>query len=433
MCATYQLGHLCTSVSFAEPNVDPRPPLALPGNLYEHAFVLPRSTILHADADAFYASVEQRDDPRLRGKPVIVGGGVVLAASYEARAHGVRGAMGGARARRLCPEAIVVPPRWPAYVEAGRALFAVFRDTAPVVEGISLEEAFLDVRGLERISGEPLDIARRLRREVRARVGLTVTVGVAPSKLLAKVASGVAKPDGLLVVPPGAERDFLDPLRVEQLWGVGPVTTRKLNGHGIRTVGQLARIPEATLVGVLGRASGRRAHALALGRDARRVRHGRRGRSVGAQSALGRGPHSPAALDATLVGLVDRVTRRMRRSGRAGRTVVVRLRFGDYSRASRSRTLAHPTAASRTIITAARMLLADARELVEARGITLIGVAVTNLDGAGQLALPLDGTDGDALDAVLDDVCERYGPAALTRGVLLGRPRLLAADWPGDG
>lgn len=189
--------------------------------------------MMHADLDAFFASVEQRDDPRLRGKPVIVGPGVVMAASYEARAKGVRSAMGGGRARRLCPEAIVVSPRFDAYVEASRAVFAIFEETAPRVEALSLDEAFLDVSGLERFAGTPREIGRRLRAEVRSEVGLAITVGVARTKFLAKVASGVGKPDGLLVVEPGTELDFLHPLPVERLWGVGPKTAAKLHEREI--------------------------------------------------------------------------------------------------------------------------------------------------------------------------------------------------------
>src|SRR5690242_5461215 len=217
--------------------------------------------VLHADADAFFASVEQRDDPRLRGRPVIVGGGVVLAASYEAKAYGIRTAMGGRQARRLCPEAIVVPPRFSAYTEASRAMFAVFEDASPVVEGLSIDEAFLDVRGMERIAGTPAEIAVRLRDAVRERVGLPVTVGVARTKFLAKVASGVAKPDGLLVVPPDRELAFLHPLPVECVWGVGPATATKLQAWNVRTVGELAALSESTLVAMLGRAAGRQLHA----------------------------------------------------------------------------------------------------------------------------------------------------------------------------
>src|SRR3989449_2426379 len=216
-----------------------------------------QATILHADLDAFYASVEQRDDPRLRGRPVIVGAGVVLAASYEAKAYGIRTAMSGRRARRLCPQAIVVDPRMSAYTEASKAMYRVFEDTTPLVEGLSIDEAFLDVRGLRRLAGSPTEIAARLRREVRARVGLPITVGVARTKFLAKVASGVAKPDGLLVVPPDRELEFLHPLGVERLWGVGEVTAEKLHNRGLDKVGDVAMLSEAALIAMLGRASGR--------------------------------------------------------------------------------------------------------------------------------------------------------------------------------
>ena len=308
------------------------------------------ATILHADVDAFFASVEQRDDATLRGRPVIVGGGVVLAASYEAKARGVRTAMGGRRARRLCPDAVIVRPRMSAYVEASRALFRVFEDTTPLVEGLSIDEAFLDVRGLRRLAGTPVEIAVRLRRDVRERVGLPVTVGVARTKHLAKVASGVAKPDGLLVVPPDRELAFLHPLPVERLWGVGPATAARLHEVGIATVGEIAGLGESELVFLLGRAAGRHLHALSNNRDPRRVEVRRRRRSMGSQSA-GRRPAD--AVDAVLVGLVDRVTRRMRAAGRVGRTVVLRLRFRDFSRATRSHTLPQATAHTETILATA--------------------------------------------------------------------------------
>ncbi len=397
--------------------------MVFPNRLCEHMFAMGEATILHADVDAFFASVEQRDDPRLRGRPVIVGGGVVLAASYEAKAYGVRTAMGGAQARRLCPQARVVPPRMAAYAEASRAMFRVFDDTSPFVEGLSIDEAFLDVRGMERIAGTPVEIAARLRRDVRERVGLPITVGVARTKFLAKVASGVGKPDGLLLVAPDRELAFLHPLPVERLWGVGPVTADKLRRRGIATVGEVAQLSEATLVSMLGRASGRHLHALAHNRDPRPVQARRRRRSVGAQRALGRSPSSPAALDATLVALVDRVTRRMRAAGRVGRTVVLRLRFGDFSRATRSRTLPRATAQTEIVLAAARELLAAVMPLLERDGVTLVGVAVTNLDdgGAIQLVLPIERYDGEALDAALDAVRERFGATAITRAVLLGR------------
>ena len=386
-------------------------------------FVSAEATILHADLDAFFASVEQRDDPRLRARPVIVGSGVVLAASYEARACGVRGAMGGGQARRLCPQAIVVEPRMSAYAAASRAVFDVFDQTAPVVEGLSIDEAFLDVRGMARIAGAPREIATRLRRDVRERVGLPITVGIAATKFLAKVASGVAKPDGLLVVPTGGELAFLHPLPIERLWGVGPVTAGRLHDRGIVTVGQVAELAESTLVGLLGQASGRHLHALAHNRDPRSVRVRRRRRSIGAQRALGRGRRSSSALDAVVVALVDRVARRLRAARRVCRTVVVRLRFDDYARATRSHTLGEATARTQTILATARGLLAAAMPTIEARGLTLVGVALANLDedGVVQLALPFDLRCAGALDAVVDDVRDRFGSTAITRAVLLGR------------
>jgi DNA polymerase-4 len=381
------------------------------------------ASILHADLDAFFASVEQRDDPRLRGRPVIVGGGVVLAASYEAKARGVRTAMGGARARRLCPDAIVVPPRMSAYSEASKAVFRVFEDASPVVEGLSIDEAFIDVRGMERSVGTPVEIAARLRRDVRERVGLPITVGVARTKFLAKVASAVAKPDGLLVVPPDDELAFLHPLPVERLWGVGPVTARTLRARGITTVRQVAFLPESILVSMLGQASGRHLHALAHNLDPRPVHARRRRRSIGSQRARGRAPWSPESVDADLVTLVDRVTRRMRKAGRAGRTVVLRLRFSDYTRATRSTTLRRPTASTERILETARSLLSESLPTIEHRGLTLVGISVANLDDIDtlQLALPIDDLENDALDVVLDLVRERFGSAAITRAVLLGR------------
>jgi DNA polymerase-4 len=385
-------------------------------------FVSGAATILHADVDAFYASVEQRDDPRLRGRPVIVGTGVVLAASYEARAYGVRGAMGGAQARRLCPQAIAVEPRISAYEAASRAMFEVFEQTTPLVEALSIDEAFLDVGGLRRVSGSPTDIAVRLRGEVRDRVGLPITVGVARTKFLAKVASGVAKPDGLLVVPPDGELEFLNPLPVERLWGVGPVTAEKLHRRGIAIVGEVARLPEAALVAMLGRASGRHLHALAHNRDPRPVQRRRRRRSIGSQRALGRSPKSPDAIDATVVALVDRITHRMRAAHRVGRTVVLRLRFDDFSRATRSHTLSQATAQTETILAVTRDLLTIARPMIDQRGLTLVGVAVGNLDAddAIQLALSFDRHYSPELDSVLDDVRDRFGSSAVTRVALLG-------------
>jgi DNA polymerase-4 len=388
-------------------------------------FVSGGATILHADLDAFYASVEQRDDPRLLGRPVIVGSGVVLAASYEAKAFGVRTAMGGAQARALCPRAVVVEPRMSAYSEASEAVFEVFNNTTPLVEGLSIDEAFLDVGGLRRLCGSATGIAVRLRRDVRERVGLPITVGVARTKFLAKVASAVGKPDGLLVVPPHRELEFLHPLPVERLWGVGPVTADKLHSRGISSVGEVAKLGEGALVAMLGKAAGRHLHALAHNRDPRPVQVGRRRHSIGSQHALGRAPKSSDDVDAAVVALVDRVTRRMRAAGRVGRTVMLRLRFDDFSRATRSHTLSQATAQTRQILDAVRELVAAATPMVEGRGLTLVGISVGNLhdDAAVQLALPFDRRRGgaDGLDAALDDVSDRFGSTAVTRAVLLGR------------
>ena len=353
---------------------------------------------------------------------MIVGPGVVMAASYEARAYGVRSAMGARQARRLCPQAAFVPPRFDAYVEASRVLFEVFRRTAPTVEGLSLEEAFLDVSGLERISGSPLRIAMALGREVRAEVGLPITVGIATAKAVAKVASGLAKPEGVLLVVPGRERAFLRPLPVKRLWGVGPATAEKLHAQGLASVGQLAELGRPELVAILGRASGHRVHALARARDARRVRSGRGRRSIGSQSALGRPKRSAEALDLVLIGLVDRVTRRMRASGWTGRTVTLRLRFGDFSRSTRSRTLSQATAATGLILATARALLRAAMPMIERRGATLLGVTISNLSarGAIQLELPMDARGG-ALDAAVDEIRKRYGAKALTFASLVER------------
>ncbi len=380
-------------------------------------------TILHADLDAFYASVEQRDNPRLLRRPVIVGAGVVLAASYEAKACGVRTAMAGTLARRLCPRAVVVPPRMSAYTEASRAVFKVFEATTPLVEGLSIDEAFLDVRGLRRISGSAIEIAERVRGTILERVGLPITIGVASTKFLAKVASGVAKPDGLLVIPAGGELGFLHPLPVERLWGVGPVTARKLHERGLTTVGEVAKLAEAALVSILGQAAGRHLHALAHNRDSRPVRRRRRRRSIGAQRALGRSRRSHGALDIVLIGLIDRLARRLRTARRVCRTVTLRLRFDDFSRATRSHTMPEATAQTQTILTIARGLLAAAMPTIERQGITLLGVTFANLDDDAtiQLALPFYRPRASGLDAALDEVRDRYGPDAITRAVLLGR------------
>ncbi|AMO59002.1 nucleotidyltransferase/DNA polymerase involved in DNA repair [Mycolicibacterium phlei] len=384
------------------------------------------ASILHADLDSFYASVEQRDDPSLRGRPVIVGGGVVLAASYEAKAFGVRTAMSGREARRLCPHAVVVPPRMSAYSQASKAVFEVFHDITPVVEPLSVDEAFLDVSGLWRVSGTPVQIGARLREQVRERVGLPITVGIARTKFLAKVASQEAKPDGLLLVPPDRELAFLHPLPVRRLWGVGAKTAERLHDFGIETVADVAELSESTLCSLVGHAMGSRLFALSRNIDRRRVTTGVRRHSVGAQRALGRRGNTMShnEIDAVVVNLVDRITRRMRAAGRTGRTVVLRLRFDDYSRATRSHTMPRATASTEPILAAARSLVAAAAPLIAEKGLTLLGFAVSNIDrdGAQQLELPFDDRgDPTAVDAAVDRVRQRYGNAAVTRGVLVGR------------
>ncbi|WP_295121646.1 DNA polymerase IV [uncultured Leifsonia sp.] len=387
------------------------------------------ATVLHADLDAFYASVEQRDAPALLGRPVIVGGGVVLAASYEAKARGVRTAMGGRQARDLCPEAIVVPPRMEAYSAASKDVFDIFRDTTPLVEGLSIDEAFLEVGGLRRLAGTPEQIAVRLRERVRREVGLPISVGIARTKFLAKVASAVSKPDGLLVVEPEREQEFLLPLPVERLWGVGAVTAEKLHRLGIRTVGQLAELEEATAERLLGRAAGAHLHALARLRDPRPVDTTRPRGSIGSQRALGYRPRSPEELELILTQIVDRLARRLRDRDRTCRTIVLRLRFGDFARATRSRTLPFPSDRTAVLLGVARALLDSAQGEIAERGITLIGLSLSQLGSADtfQPELPIDWQDGARLDTVLDAVRDRFGAAAVSRAAHLGRDPGLSA------
>ncbi|MCK2035236.1 DNA polymerase IV [Microbacterium sp. SSW1-49] len=381
------------------------------------------ATVLHADLDAFYASVEQRDAPELRGRPVIVGGGVVLAASYEAKARGVRTAMGGRQARELCPDVVVVPPRMDAYSAASKDVFAIFRDTTPLVEGLSIDEAFLEVGGLRRIAGSPEQIAARLRERVRTEVGLAISVGVARTKFLAKVASAVSKPDGLLVVDPAREEEFLLPLPVERLWGVGAVTAEKLHRYGIHTVGELSELEAATAERMLGKATGAHVHALARLRDPRPVDATRRRGSIGSQRALGIRPRSAEELELILTQIVDRLARRLRDGDRVCRTVVLRLRFGDYAKATRSRSLRAPTDRTAVLLTVARALLAAAQPEITARGITLVGLSLSHLDRVEsvQPELPIDWGDEARLDTVLDTLRDRYGAASVSRAAQLGR------------
>lgn len=380
-------------------------------------------TILHADLDAFYASVEQRDDPALRDRPMMVGGGVVLSASYEARRLGVRTAMGTGQAKRLCPQIIEVPPRMEAYSEASAAVFDIFRDTTPEVEGLSIDEAFLDVTGLYRLVGPGRIIADRLRQRVQREVGLPISVGVASTKFLAKVASAVSKPDGLLVVEPGAELDFLHPLPVERLWGVGPVTATRLKERGLTHVRDIAAAEVDHLIGILGKASARHLSAIANNRDPRRVETGRRRRSIGSQRSFPRGGLQREESETVLLEVVDRVTSRLRSADRVGRTVVLRLRFGDFKAGTRSRTLPQASDSTALIHRTAKQLLDDVWPLAEQRGLTRLGLSVANLSDANavQLALPLEPGAPPELDASIDAIRDRFGSGSIGRARLVNR------------
>ena len=382
------------------------------------------ATILHADLDAFYASVEQLLDPSLRGRPIAVGGGVVLAASYEARRFGVQGGMSGRRARELCPDLRFVGGHFREYQRLGDEVVAIFRDVTPLVERISIDEAFLDVGGAVHLFGPPSQIAASIRRRVRDELGLPISVGVATTKHLAKVASQVAKPDGLVVVEPGQERRFLDPLPVGLLWGVGPVTRERLAGRGIRTIGELASTAPDTLRSLLGEAAGRTLADRAANRDARRVEGPRRAGSIGAQSALGRRPARPAIVRVALGYLADRVGSRLRRAGRAGSTVTVRVRFLDMRSVTRSTTMPAPVSATLTLTdVAVELALAALADHPDQREITLLGLSVSNLrpDVALQLEMPLGLADDRhrpgtplgaarlSIDRAVDAVRDRFG------------------------
>lgn len=407
--------------------------------------------ILHCDLDAFFASVEQRDDPSLRGRPVVVGGtggrGVVAAASYEARAYGIRSAMPTAQARRACPDAVFLPPRFDAYGAASRAVMDIFRSVTPLVEPISMDEAFLDVRGARRRLGTGPEIAAHLRTRVRAETALTVSVGVASTKFLAKLASDRSKPDGLLVVAPGGELDFLHPLPVECLWGVGPATHARLARFGVRTVGDLAALGEATLVAAVGESHGRHLHALAHNVDERPVEPHRSVKSVGHEETFGTDHRDRVVLGREVVRLADRTGHRLRASGRAGRTVQLKVRFADFSTITRSRTLEQATDSTAVITATARALL----DAVDVRpGVRLLGVAVHQLvepdadPGPVPEALTLDldfgggaggtGRDGRAdadrdparravLERAVDEARRRFGPDSV-------RPASLASPDP---
>jgi len=388
------------------------------------------ATILHADLDAFYASVEQRDDPRLRGRPVIVGEGVVMAASYEARACGVRSAMNARQARERCPHAVIVPPRMDAYAEASDRVFELFRDVTPFVEPLSVDEAFLDVTGAVNLFGPPGQIAAELRTRTLVDVGLPLSIGVARTKFLAKVASDQAKPDGMLVVEPEREEAFLHPLPVAVLWGVGPVTAATLNAHGIETVADLASSGRAELQALLGPHAGRHLRALAHNHDPRPVDASRRDRSMGSQRALGRRVRTREELRTVLLGLAERVAARLRSAERVCRTVTVRSRTQEMRNESRSRTLIEPTASSEVLsATADELLLTllDGPQGPGSRlgrvGCTLVGITFSGLGRADavQLAMrfPEDGRETADLDTAVDSIRTRWGGTAVARASLL--------------
>jgi DNA polymerase-4 len=382
------------------------------------------ATILHADLDAFYASVEQLLNPELRGKPIAVGGGVVLAASYEARRFGVHGAMNVRRARQLCPELIVVGGHFREYQRLGDEVMTILGDVTPLVQRISIDEAFLDVTGSVHLFGPPATIGALLRQRVRDEIGLPISIGAARTKHLAKVASQVAKPDGLVVVEPANEREFLHPLPVGLMWGVGPVTERRLADRGIRTIGQLAAASPASLVSLLGTANGTKLGELANNHDPRAVRRPGRAGSVGAQSAFPAQPATPELVRRTLAHLADRVAGRMRAKQRAGHTVTVRIRFADLRAITRSHTSAQPISTTLTLTETAEQLVAGAlaTSAHDAR-LTLLAISVSKLvdQPAMQLQLPLDAqaTEADvtgarwAVDHSIDAIRHKFGRQAV--------------------
>lgn len=387
-------------------------------------------TILHADLDAFYASVEQLLDPALRGQPIAVGGGpsggVVLAASYEAKSFGVQGGMPGWRAARLCPDLVFVRGHFGEYQRFGDAVMEILEDVTPVVERISIDEAFLDVSGATHLFGPPDVIGAAIRRRVRAEVGLPISVGAARTKHLAKIASQVAKPDGLVVVAPGTEREFLDPLPVGLIWGVGPVNQQRLAHLGIHTIGQLAETPGSAVEHILGRAVGHKLSAMARDADPRRVVTAHRAGSVGAQSALGRRRPARDDVRAVLAHLADRVARRLRAKARAGRTVTVRVRFAGMASVTRSLTLTQPVATTLTLTEIAERLAWSAIDDHPDAEITLLAISVSNLTDQRtiqpELELPppdpwrpgsATGTARRAVDGSMDAIRERFGRDAV--------------------
>jgi DNA polymerase-4 len=403
----------------------------------EHEFVTivsaaQQAMILHADMDAFYASVEQRDNPALAGRPVLVGGGVIMAASYEAKARGVSTPVNRREAMAICPDAVVIEPRGEAYAAASRKVMEILARFSPTVEKISVDEAFLDGAGMEHIHGSPREIAEKIRAAVREEAGLAITIGVARTKFLAKIASGAAKPDGLLVVEPGGESAFLHPLPIEVVWGIGKVTAEKLHRRGIRKVGELAAYDVEALEQLLGASTGRRLHALANNRDPRSITPRERRKSFGAQRALKSQRRSEAELVAILGELIDRVLPRLRRAGRSARTLTLIVRFADQSRVTRSQTLPKASNGSDEFFAAAKQQLAALYGQIERQGITLLGVTLAGLEDGAQLELSFDAANRSELDEAVDAVNERFGKDAIRRGALIGKERGFAAPQVDD-
>src|SRR5215471_1893724 len=403
------------------------------------------ATILHADLDAFYASVEQLLDPSLRGRPIAVGGGVVLAASYEAKAFGIHSGMAGRRARELCPQLTFVSGHFEDYQRLGDAAIQVLDDFTPLVERISIDEAFADVAGCTHLFGPPLEIAKAIRRRVREELGLPISIGVARTKHLAKIASQVAKPDGLVVVDPETELDFLHDLPVELMWGVGPVTQARLAETGVLTIGQLARLPRGSLELLLGDALGHKLAALAWNRDPRELETHRRARSAGAQSALGKKPAAASVFRPTLRHLADRVGSRLRAKSRLGRTVSVRVRFADLRAVTRSVTLPAPISATATLAEIAedlvRGVLADHPD---EQTISLLAISMSNLEKHSEIQLELSlGLEDEkrrpgtkkgmarwVVDRAVDTIRDRFGWEAVAYGsVVSGAPRLVPDEF----
>lgn len=386
-------------------------------------------TILHADLDAFYASAEQLINPALKGRPVLVGGSIVVAASYEARAFGVRAPMPVREALALCPRAVVVDGHFSEYLDLSDRVMSILDDATPVVEQISVDEAFLDVSGTTHLLGTPTDIARTVRNRVRKEVGLPISVGVASTKFLAKIASARAKPDGLVVVERGTELDFLHPLPVEALWGVGKVTSVRLHRFGIHTIGELAEVRPSALEPVLGPGASGALHSLSWNRDPRVVRGGRRAGSVGSQQALGRGLTDRDEMAVVVLGLADRVGRRLRAKGHIGSTLTVRVRFPGPRSVTRSHTLAAPTGSTAALSNLGTVLVDRALEDNPGETVTLIGISVSNLTTDDHRQLEFDLGDGDVLrsgsDVALkrsnlensvDEIREKFGRSVVRYG-----------------